>query len=447
MMHSVKILKVWCAFAILPAVSCGPTGEKEARFDFSAAFHAPSGAEDLVGHISSVLPLDFLTVAEGGITDSYQINEFAVDWERDRAYFHKSDSNATLSVIRSFPVSTMVEDRQARMSSVTSITPNNFPGALHTDADGYLYVVQGGHNTRPIIRIDGTSLTEVARFGSPSNSLSNTTTNFVATRWMGAIQNSDLGSNYLLCGSVLADVGILRTSDMTYVWGIGQRVTEPRVGGLVAGAPGEGWILGTGQSTAHTALSLYHVVIAPNAYYDPLTHMTYGVTFTNVATFTPGQILPGATSFWGKAGGLTYDATDNSVIFQVQFAGSLYRTVKWRAGSIEWNVATPFMINYMGSFQSQNRLNNTLWTLMRGRRLIQLSTVTGATVTDEQTNVWEGGAQVYDGVTNTHLVRTDKGWTRISLGLEGALRESMKTSEGFSSGASPNRSSQLSETP
>jgi hypothetical protein len=81
----------------------------------------------------------------------------------------------------------MAEDRQARMTDVTDATPANFPASLFCGEDGHLYLTVGTGNSRPIIRVEPNALKEVGRFGSTSSGLTNTTTRFVASRWMGMV--------------------------------------------------------------------------------------------------------------------------------------------------------------------------------------------------------------------------------------------------------------------
>lgn len=356
----------------------------------------------VVASVASYTHLDFLTVAEGGFVDSYQISDLAVDWERDRAYFLRSDSSAANAVIRSFPLSGMVEDQQARMSTISTLTPNNFPGTLHSDGQGNLFVVPGSSNSRPVLKIDAATYTETGRFGVSSSGLSNTTARLVATTWMAATRGG-----HLVTGSLFNDVAVLRISDMSYVWGAGQSIPESRVRGVVAGAGDEAWILGSGRSTSHTSLVLYRLVVGGPS----------GAVLTPVASFAPGDIEAGATAFYGEAGGLVYDATDGGLILQVQVAPSSgnVHTLKWRDGAVVWNVVTPWMINYQGPFESQNRLTRPLWAQMRARRVIQLDTTTGARILDQTMPFSEGGAQTYDSVSNRLVVRTDMGWTRIQF--------------------------------
>lgn len=382
--------------------------------------------------------LDFITTGEGGYFGTYQIDDLAVDWRRGYGYFLDSDVNAAEAGIRRFSLRTMKEDRQARMTDITAVAPNNFPSTLFCGEDGHLYVVTGSSNSRPILRIEPNALKEVGRFGSTSNGLTNSTLRFVATTWMGMLSAYGPSGrvDFVLTGSLFDDVGLIRADTMGYVWGAGQSVTEPRVRGVIGGEVGEGfgdgWILGSGTSTNHGSLGLYRLRVSALAGYDGLTGQSLGVTFEKVATFSPSDFESGATGFYGSAGGLTYDTTDDSVIFQARISnggspGAIY-TLKWRSDTgIVWKTVVPIQINYEGPYFGQNRLRGQRWTLMRGTRVIQLDTATGALVLNE---IWpgavsEGGAQVYDAVTDTHLVRGSQGWAKLFLNRGGGGGETL----------------------
>lgn len=380
--------------------------------------------------------LDFLTTGEGGSFASYQIDELAVDWRRGYGYFLDSDVDAASAGIRRFDLRTMREDRQARMSDVTSVSPNNFPGTLFCGEDGHLYLTAGSSNSRPILRVDPNALKEVGRFGLSSTGLSNTTTRFVAARWLAMVSAYGIEGrvDFLLTGSNLDDVGLLRAGTMSYVWGSGETVDEARVRGCIGGRTGEGfgegWVLGSGTGTNHGELALYRITVAATAAYDAPTGQSPGVAFEKVASFAPADIEAGASGFHEEAGALSYDATDDSVIFQVRIsnggsAGNTY-TVKYRRDmGIVWKTVTPIRINYEGPFFGQSRLRGQRWSLIRGTRVVQLDTATGALVRDESWPgaVEEDGAQLYDSVTDTLLVRSTSGWARLFLNRGGGEGE------------------------
>ena len=322
------------------------------------------------------------------------------------------------------------------MSEICATEPANFPSCLVCGSDGALFFTLGSSNSRPIVRIDPDALREVARFGTPSSGLSNTTTRFVATSFMGKVSAYGLEGrvDFLLTGSLFNDLGLLRAQDFAYVWGAAQEVAAGGVRGCVGGRVeqgyGEGWILASGSGSNHTILDLYRVRVSATAAYDPVTGLTLGVELDQVASLAPGLIEPGAAAFWDEAGGLAYDPADDGVIFQIRIsdagdAGQAY-TVKWRAGDGPvWATPVPVMINWDGPFAGQSRLTAGRWTMMRLSRIIQLDTATGAVLLDQTWPVSENGAQVHDGETDTHLVHTLSGWARLFLGRGGGAGQTL----------------------
>lgn len=381
-------------------------------------------------HIWQVL--DKIEPAEGGLFDHLQRSELAIDWQRNCGYFLTSDVDASQAGIRRFDLASMRENRQARMSDITATTPNNFPDTVFCGSDGFLYLICGAGNTTPIVRIDPDALREAGRFGIASNSLTNTPAHFVTSQWMGMVSAYGSGGrvDFLLTGSVFNDVGLLRTDAMTYVWGAGQSVDEPRIHGIVGGRVGEGsgdgWILAGSSPLTPTAIGLYRITVSANASYAAAGDDSLGVTWTKLATIIAGDLEAGASAFYSDQGALSYDTTDDSVIFQAQIdaggnPGTIY-TVKWRADTgIVWKTATPVMVNYDGPCFAQYRLQGQRWTLMRNQRIVQLDTATGIIVYNE---TWtmpfsEQGAQTYDSLSDSLIVYTDDGWVKLSLNRGG----------------------------
>lgn len=392
------------------------------------------------------LALDPISIGEGGLFPSWQINELAIDWHRGHGFLVVSDSDPAKCGLRRFNLRTMKEDRQARMTEIAATAPRNFPGAIFCGADGYLYLRAGSGNSVPLLRIEPNGLRAVARFGSESSGLTNSQTRFVSTNWLGMI--SAMGPSgrvdFLMTGSLFNDLGLLAAETMTYVWGAGQKLTEARIRGVVGGAvrqgEGEGWILASASSTAtnHTSLGLYRLTVTAGAAFDAGIGQSFGVTLEKVASLTPADIapgVPGATGFYGEAGALSYDATDDSVIFQLQLsqggtAGAIH-TVKWRAGiGIVWTTTVPQKINYDGPYVGQSRIRGQRWSLIRSGRLIQIDTATGEVVTDE---IWPGaireaGLQIYDALSDSLVVQTvNSGLTRLFLNRGSGQGETVGT--------------------
>lgn len=389
------------------------------------------------------LTLDPISTGEGGIFSSYQGAELAVDWHRGQGFLVVSGSDPATCGLRRFNLRTMKEDRQAHMTDISAVTPRNFPGALFCGTDGHLYLRAGSGNSVPLLRIEPNALREVARFGSESSGLTNSQTRFVSTDWLGMI--SAIGPtgriDFLLTGSIFNDIGLLAAETMAYVWGSGQKLAEARIRGVVGGAvrqaEGEGWILASASSTAtnHTSLALYRMTVTAGASFDASIGQTFGVTLDKVASLLPSDIAPSATGFYGDAKALTYDATDDSVIFQIQIsqggtAGAIH-TVKWRAGTgIIWTTTVPQQINYEGPFFGQSRIRGQRWSLIRSGRVIQIDTATGEVVTDETwpLAIRESGLQIYDALTDSIVVQTvNSGLTRLFLNRGSGQGETVGT--------------------
>jgi hypothetical protein len=370
--------------------------------------------------------LDFITLGEGGIIGNYQRNEMGIDWRRGVGYLILSNSDANVAGIRRFNLRTMVEDRQVLMADVAAV-PNNFPNCLFVGPDSHLYMTVGSSNMRPIIRVEPDSLREVARFGTLATALENSETRFLACAYMAMITafGSSGREDFLLTGSVVNDIGLLRAANMSYVWGAEQKVDEPRVTGLVAGLAGsgfgEGWILGSAASTSlnHNSVAIYRMRVNAGGGFT-------GVGLSKEKAFTAAEIESTATGFYADAKAMTYDQTDDSIIFQVRMsnagaAGNHY-AVKWRRGTgIVWKTLVPIRLNADGSFFNSSRIRNGRWTVMDGSRIIQLDTSTGAIVYDE---VWpvlsSNDAKHYDSVTDSLLASINpSGVVRMFLGRGG----------------------------
>ncbi len=351
--------------------------------------------------------LDFITTGEGGVIGGYQSDECGVDWRRGLGYLLSSNSDPAVAGIRRFNLRTMIEDRQARMADVAA-APNNFPSTLFVGADSSLYMTVGTGNSRAIIRVDPDSLREVSRFGFSASSLTNSTSNFVAVTKLAMITafGTSGRADFLLTGSIFSDVGVLKADGMTYVWGAGSKVTEARVAGLVGGQSGsgfgEGWVLGSASSASanHNSLGLYRIRVTPAAFFT-------GVAFDKVKVSSAAEIESTATGFHGDAKALTYDPTDDSVIFQVRMsnggsAGNIY-AIKWRSGTgIVWKTITPITLNRDGPAFNTSRLRYGRWTVMAGFRIIQLDTSTGVLVYDETWPFFvSNNFQHFDSVTDS----------------------------------------------
>ncbi|MGS4947764.1 phage tail protein [Meridianimarinicoccus sp. RP-17] len=378
----------------------------------------PNITAEITFQSTPLMPSSELQAASGPVP-SYVTDELAVDWRRGYGYLLNTGADPDLAGIRRFNLRTLQEDRQARMSDVSSVDDSrDRPSTLFCGRDSHLYMTVGIGNARPIIRVDPDALREVGRFGFYSSGLSNTDTRFVMTLWFGSITVQGLlgRREFLMCGSIFSDVGVLLCSDMSCIWGAGETLESGRVNGMVGGmtgppgqaAVGEGWVLeGGGPGSTHTTCGICKITatVAVSAFGGEL----MGAGMSRVASIAPGEIAAGATAFLGQHKGLVYDETDNSVIFQVEMDtpdGIQACALKWREGSgIVWTTPVPGMLNRDGPFMNASRIRGHRYAYMYGSRLIQLDTVSGARLPEQSWPAQIGGFCHYDSVSDSVIVR------------------------------------------
>ncbi|MGK9234767.1 phage tail protein [Inquilinus limosus] len=369
-----------------------------------------------------------LTPFPGGIS-GYQVDELSVDWDRGYAYFLNSDSDPRRAALRRINVWSMQEDRQETVFDITGNMADSFPRSVVSGQNGDIYFAVKSTNVRPIICIDGQSWRVKGRFGDTAfpNNLDNTELGFVGTNRMATtlVYGPTGVDEYVACGGILGNIGVLKGGSLAYVWGAGQELDEQQVNGLCGGLPGEIWVLGGRNAISSAAVGLYKIKITASVSTSPLSPgVVTNVEFKKVAAIDPSTVDGAWSVFLGTPSSLVYDPTDNSVIFQVKLGNSGTSvgpeyTLKWREGvGIVWKTPVPYKMNYDASATGQFRLRRGRYVLIGGFSLQQLDTATGAIVSLD--TGWGGnfsgvGAQCYDGDTDTIIVEATSGWTRVSI--------------------------------
>jgi hypothetical protein len=168
---------------------------------------------------------DDFTVGEGGIFDSFQTSMMAVDHKRRKVY--ALDATGGSQGVRVYDLDSLEEVRQKLETDIMTESPDNFRsgGEWSVGDSGFIYANVGGGNSEPIVRIDPSSLEEVARFGSEGTGTNNTSTRFVVakvlieTAAVSPLPTGDARQYYLVQVGLLSarDVGVLNASDMTFI--------------------------------------------------------------------------------------------------------------------------------------------------------------------------------------------------------------------------------------
>src|SRR5262249_23428549 len=118
-----------------------------------------------IGFGYSSIVYDPITQAEGGYFSSLQIDQLAVDWAHDRAFFVTSAQDKTLPGLRRLRLATMVENKQVRSIDLDT-DPNGFLTGFTVDSSGYWYANTGStSNEQPMARVDPISMIQVGLFG------------------------------------------------------------------------------------------------------------------------------------------------------------------------------------------------------------------------------------------------------------------------------------------
>src|SRR5512134_1047705 len=302
-------------------------------------------------------------------------------------------------------------------------------GALNTISNA-IETVTGMIAGARLIRIEPNSLRQVASFGSLNGypQITFTTTDFGFMARMVVISAYGLNGreDFLYVLSSWGCAGLLKTSDMSYLWGAGgARLGEPDgiAKGFVGEGYGEGWAILTWNWNSYDNCRLYRMRVDVTATVDPITGQTIGVEHRLMATIVPSDLRAGATRLRNRCGGLAYDKSDNSVIFMMEVGDPDQAYVlKWREDlGIVWKTPLPLMINWNANVFDQTRIERGRWTLTRNHRIWQVDTATGALVYDElwPSDIDDWGDQVYDGVTDTLYIWAASGLRKAFLGRGG----------------------------
>ncbi|MGS4948040.1 phage tail protein [Meridianimarinicoccus sp. RP-17] len=386
-------------------------------------------------------PVEPLQRAAGPVS-GFLGTELAVDWRRGRGFLAAGSGGG----LRRFNARSMVEDRQVVQQDVlasdSGVNGTGFD-CLFCGTDGALYCTAGSGNALPILRIDPDALRETGRFGSYSSALSKSPTRFAITTRMAMIEQ--YGARYLLTANGLgpSHLGLLSTWDMGHVWhenDIGMRIAA-----LTGGVEGEGWAL-----TGSTGLAQLHRISVSPSY----SGIPGDVTRRVAAEITPQDIDPAATGFAGGIfnlnvgdfGGLNFDPTDGGLVFWCGVDGADFSSrqyvVKWRPGlGILWRTAVPIWPSGFANRQAVTtaRLTGDGFAMARETsagggtwRVIRLDLRSGAITSDA--SGWMngaaglGGAQVYDGVTDSMLAYDPAGgFSRLLLGRIGGVAAPLGT--------------------
>src|SRR5918996_2939919 len=271
-----------------------------------------------------IFPNSLITLGFGGI-----------DWQRGWLYLYRNGNTEMGGVagLRPYRLLDGQEDLQALEADVTIEGSSVAVQPECVDADGYLYC-RSSINT--ITKIDTETFREVARH----------TGELTDHTLMAPCHAYTLGgrTGFLFTARTLLNthvVGVLRTSDMAYVYeedlgSLGVTSIQGVVGGKEELGSCEAWATAFGSG----GMRVIHTRI--EAFAARVLNTTVGVT-RSVTTITAAEIDPAGTSF-NQVSQPAYDIDDDAIVFSVRLnsAGGPCWMVKYSlAAGIVWTLSVP----------------------------------------------------------------------------------------------------------
>lgn len=354
----------------------------------------------------------------GATFTGWQFDDFMIDWERGYCYTTAVNSSVsqTAQALRKFRLSDLQEVQQITSLDAFAITGdwNTFLG------DGGIVLPNGdlvmctnsltSGNSKPIVRFNGNTLTEKARFGVGSSTLNNRVTEFeTVTKWATISLFGFLGrEDYVLTGSVFNSLGILNVTSgeqIDHLWNsdifASGVVTDARVinvcNGKISEGQGDGYAL-TGSvygSPDTTDLHIYRLRVTSGAAFSIVggVNIVTGVEFDLVLTITVDDLFPGKTTLT-KAGGILYDETDDTVMFYAQ-ENSLNET-RWfkynqETGTQVWRSEPVSLVPNDSRWGGMNRVQDGTFGYVIGDNAVLINTQDGTLIQDSDSPAYSSG--------------------------------------------------------
>ena len=325
-----------------------------------------------------------------GNTLSFQNNMLAVDFERGFGYVYHTSGSLTNPVnqsIRKFNLQTMQEMYQINALNALAQTTGDGDDEVFSSnvvmvvlPNGDLMTVFSdltGGNSKPLVRLDGNTLTEVGRFGVGSAGLNNTSARFETVTNMAVISLFGvLGrEDFLLTGSLFNSVGLLNVTGLvpSHVWNSDAyadlTISDSRVqnvcGGKIGEGVGEGYFLtsdDTGGGAVSTDIHIYKVSVTSGAKMSLVAavEIVTGVDAELLLTLSPDDLFSGETQHTNVRG-LVYDETDDTIMFHAK-AHNLNES-RWfkynpRTGAQVWRTEPVAASPVLGKYSANSRIQD-----------------------------------------------------------------------------------------
>lgn len=297
---------------------------------------------------------DFYTDEEGGISgDNFQGPGIIPDFKRGYYYAANASINPGDNVLRRFKLGPMVEDQQRIIPVDANGNEVLFLNVVGVTSNGYVLVISGATNRKPLSLVDPDSLEIVSTFGVPSPTLDNSPTGFETTHYSAPIQAGS--EHFMLTGSTFNSVGLVRVTNgvVEYVWHVNYNIgvlNGYNILGVTPGArgisSGDGYYLLSPPyilEPVTTHVVIHKVKVNAASVYDPATQLTVGVEDEAVIDLAPEELLPGEEAL-AAISGPVYDSSDDTLLVEATSEDgkrSYMIKVSPHTGGVVWRTLLP----------------------------------------------------------------------------------------------------------
>ncbi len=362
---------------------------------------------------------DFFTVAEGGLTDNFEIDQVYPDYQRGGIIIGVRSGTVGQNFIRHLQTRTMIEDKQTAYILDASGNNVDFLEIQTVMPDGGIIFTGSVSNGRPLSLVNPDSLEIVDTFGVDTGFGGFSSTQFPALK-LGvctfcSIQGSSNAEQYFIGVRVTgaAEFGVLRvrSASLDFVGAagvIGSTIVSSGTGAKGVGF-GEAYIISATSNTNH----LFKINIRGGASFSPIVGVTSGIRTDLIRTFQATDLLAGATTI-DRLTGIVYDETDDNIIFEFRADGVNHVTkINTSTGVQIWVTATgiPAKIDVAGFNTSRiidgqySRVEDTTSITVDVATGELLKTRTGWPVaaTGSSSGWWDGKSGTYFGVSGGNI--------------------------------------------
>ncbi len=332
--------------------------------------------------------------------NSFQVDQLVVDPTRE--YFYMLSTQG----LRKYDARTMREIRSILDEDMLSTLAQGQPTGTYMaiDSQGFIHLKLTLSNYAPLVKIDPSSMKEVARFGVAAAFGTNSPTGFESVKYMAEVVTLGLEGpvRFYSFQTAIGDAKICcLKEDYTFLAG----EMPGAVGSAVLDMVGSGTGCCTGpdgvayhMTDLGNTLNLYKLTISPGADYKILEGddlwIQYGTNLELLYNLTAADIGSSATGLSCNAP--MYDITDNTISLMVRDTNTDYWYVKLNEDGVVFATQVPVIPSYADNTPS-NFLQSGYYGYAVNNTTYLINTRDGSYTTQTGWPISSDGAQYFNG--------------------------------------------------